>query len=159
MLDSYSFDTPTPIGLHFVVDSSLARPPQKPQHLLSSKTHHPMMHQRWINPHQPLSLAKHHVGRILALGRCPVVLTLKRTINLNMQRMTLLDQRIEQPPPLGAMLLVHHPLGPLKISDPRKTVVLLAIGNPLFVHLPPQPFPSVQANLDQKGKPSLEPKV
>jgi hypothetical protein len=45
----------------------------------------------------------------------------------------------------------------LPVIDRDKTVFSPAISNAGFVHLPGQPFPSVQAEVDSKRKPALDP--
>src|SRR2546426_11013073 len=156
MLDPHSHTSTAPIRNHFVVDPHSSRAPHIPHHLLGSKTHHRMMHQPRIDPLKGFSIAKHHVGGVLALSRRPVVLPLNRPADLLVKWMTLFDQPSQYPRPVRSLLLFHQLLGSPHIADPRKTVLLSTVGHPRFVHLPPQPFPPVHTDLYQKGKPRLE---
>jgi hypothetical protein len=57
------------------------------------------------------------------------------------------------------VLLIHQGLGSSDIAYPRKTVVFSLVDYLRLVHLARQPFPSVQTNLNQKWKPSLQAQV
>jgi hypothetical protein len=56
-------------------------------------------------------------------------------------------------------LPVHQLLGVLIILDPHKSVPLLKVFQPVLIHLPGQPFPSVETDLYVEGKPGLKPRV
>ena len=59
--------------------------------------------------------------------------------------------------PLGLALLLHQPLRPLRVFDPFKQLSRRLILDARFVHLVSQPFPPVEADLRQDGKPGLQP--
>ena len=61
--------------------------------------------------------------------------------------------------PVELELLVHEPLGSWDMADPRKTVLFFGVVHLVAVHLSAQPFTTVNANLNQKGKPALQPQV
>jgi len=45
------------------------------------------------------------------------------------------------------------------MADPRKAVLLLGVFHPVAIHLPGEPFPAIDANVNQEGEPTLEPEV
>ncbi len=95
VLNSHALDTPSPISFNFTLNRRPARMPQKAQHLFTAKAHHRMMHQRWINPLQRSTLAKHYVGGVFALGSRPVVVSLDGPGDFGAKRMALFDQRVD----------------------------------------------------------------
>ena len=52
-------------------------------------------------------------------------------------------------------LFVQQALGPGYVLDPGKTVISLFVVQTRLVHLAGQPVPTVETNIDQKGKPGL----
>ena len=61
--------------------------------------------------------------------------------------------------PLDLRLLIHQPLGFGHLSDPGKIIILALILQTQLIHLPGQPFPPIEANLNLKGKPRLQPQM
>src|SRR5437867_9734636 len=68
-------------------------------------------------------------------------------------------QRTQKLTPVTLVLLIHQRLGTPDISNPWIAVVLAPILHPGSVHLTPQPFPTVQTDLNQKWKPGLKSKM
>src|SRR5262249_13958203 len=110
VFDPYAVRPATSIALH-LLKTHLCRAAHKPQHLLTAKGHHRVMHQGGINARKGGPVTKHHIGGVLGLGRRPVVVTLNGTANLSMQRMALFEQRPQKHGPVGAVLLIHQCLG------------------------------------------------
>src|SRR5207247_3412815 len=52
--------------------------------------------------------------------------------------------------------LVHQLLRPPVIVDPTEAVVVPPVADSRLIHLPRQPLPSVQTDLNGEGKPSLD---
>ncbi len=125
-------------------------------HVRAGITEHAVPHQKGHQPFQKSGLPEHHVGRPLGLVHRPVIAGGTALEQLLVQGMNLLRQAPQQFRPVGPQLLVQQLLGPLVVFDPDKAVALLAIFQPLFVHLPRQPFPSIQAHLNIEGKPGLQ---
>jgi hypothetical protein len=63
-------------------------------------------------------------------------------------RMDLPGHVIQQLRPGGAQLRIHQLLGASEILDPGEAVVMAAIAHGRLLHLPRQPEPSVQANMN-----------
>src|SRR5215471_14152690 len=61
--------------------------------------------------------------------------------------------------PVELELLVHELLGSWDMADPGKTVLFFGVVHFVAIHLSAQPFTTVNANLNQKGKPALQPQV
>src|SRR3990172_6753617 len=137
VLDPHSLTSPPPIRHHRVIDADSPRPPHVTHHLLGSHMHHCVMNQWGVDPLQRPAIAKHHIAGIFALGCRPVILPLYRSANFLVQRMTPPNQLLQHLRPIRSVLLLHQLLRPPNIGYPRKTVVLLPVGHPLFVHLPP----------------------
>jgi hypothetical protein len=76
-----------------------------------------------------------------------------------MQRMDLMQQRLEFLHPVGALLLVQPPLRLLPILHPQELVVAPLLAQALLIHPLGQPFATVQADLDLEGKPRLQPDI
>jgi hypothetical protein len=60
---------------------------------------------------------------------------------------------------IGTELLQAQALGGRKILNPSKTIIPSSITDTGPVHLPGEPFPTIQINLNGKGKPGLNPGV
>src|SRR5438105_3538876 len=159
VLDPHPITAAAPVGHHFIADPYPARTAPKPKHLFGSKTHHSMMHQRRINPFKRLPITKHDVGSVFGLGRRPVVLLPDRSVDLSIQRMASSHQRTQKLTPLALVLLIHQHLGTPNIANPRIAVLLSPVAHPGSVHLTPEPFSTVQTDLNQKWKPSLKSKM
>jgi hypothetical protein len=76
-----------------------------------------------------------------------------------MDRVELAGYRVQQARPVHAQLLIHQPLRPRVIFDPTEAVVVPPVAHPRLIHLPRQPLPAVQADLNRKGKPGLNARV
>src|SRR5688572_2945894 len=159
VLDPNPLATAATVAHHFIVNPDPPRTPPKPKHLLGSKTHHGVMHQRGINPLKRCTIPKHHVGGVFGLGRRPVVLLPDGSVDLGRQRMASSNQRIQKLTPLALVLPIHQRLGTPKIANPRIAVLLSAVLHPGSVHLTPEPLSAVQTHLNQKRKPALKPQM
>ena len=74
-----------------------------------------------------------------------------------MLRIQLGRKTVEQFRPLHFQLPVHQFLRPLIVFYPDEAVALLHVLEAFFIHLPGQPLPPVQSDLDIEGKPGLDP--
>src|SRR6266576_1436562 len=157
VFDSHPIGTAPSISLHLVVGLGTSGAPHKAQHLLAPKTHYGMMHQSRINAFQSCPVPEHHIGSILAFGGCPVVVALNGPGYLAVQGMAQFDQGSHQLGPVSAVLFIQQCLGARYVSQPAKRVVLPAVGQPRRVHLTCQPLSTIETDLHEKGKPSLQP--
>src|SRR4029453_3291660 len=76
-----------------------------------------------------------------------------------MKRIQLPSKTVQEFGPVHLYLPVHQLLGLYVVLDPYKTVPLLSVLQPFFVHLSRQPFPAVYADLNTEGEPRLNPRV
>jgi hypothetical protein len=76
-----------------------------------------------------------------------------------MQRVIALTQLLAQTYPVGAQLSIGQILGLVKIFQPGKAIIGLAVTQAFLIHLTGQPVMAVEADVDEKGKPSLQPQV
>ena len=119
-----------------------------------------MQHQAWDQPLQNPLVMEQHVTGELGLGSCPVVgESVQGSADFLVQRMIGLSQLLAQTDPVGAKLGVGQVLGLLKIFQPGKPVIGLAVAQPLLIHLTGQPVMAVEADVDEKGEPSLQAQV
>jgi hypothetical protein len=113
------------------------------------------MHQLGIKPAQARGVAEQDVARPFALISRPVVLDRKGLEHRRMQRVQAARHAVQQVGPCRLHLPVHQPLRPLGVFQPGEAVVALQVAKADRVHLPRQPRPAVQADLDGERKPGL----
>ena len=77
------------------------------------------------------------------------------TKDLGMNGVELASDVVEQLGPSGFELTIHQALSFRPVGDPGKTVVMLQVIETGGLHLPRQPFPSVDADLDGEREPGL----
>jgi hypothetical protein len=70
-----------------------------------------------------------------------------------------LSQLLAQTYPVSAQLSIGQVLGLVEIFHPGKSVIGLAVAQPFLIHLTGQPVMAVEADVDEKGKPSLQTQV
>src|SRR6185503_3135796 len=61
--------------------------------------------------------------------------------------------------PIGLQLFVHQALCSFEMTDPREAILFFGVIHMVAIQLPAQPFTAVNADLNQEGKPALEPYV
>jgi hypothetical protein len=61
--------------------------------------------------------------------------------------------------PIDFQLFTHQTLRSFDVADPSEAVLFFAVAHLVAIHLPTQPFPSIEADLDQERKPALQPQV
>ena len=119
-----------------------------------------MQHQAWNQPVQNPLIMEQHVAGEFSLGGCPVVAeSVEGASDFLMQRVIGLAQLLAQTNPVRAQLSIGQILGLVKIFQVGKAVIDLAVTQPLLIHLTGQPVMAVEADVDEKGKPGLQPKV
>ena len=77
------------------------------------------------------------------------------TEDLGMNGVELPSDAVEQLGPFGLELTIHQALRFGPVGNPGKAVVLLPVVETGGLHLSRQPFPSVEADLNGEGEPSL----
>src|ERR1035441_1983830 len=112
-----------------------------------------------IQTFQILGLRKSDVDGRFTLVRAPVVVHVEMLKDLLVDWIEHGGDAVQFFCPVGRQLLIHQPLCLSKVLNPRKTVVLSHVAQSRLIHLPRQPFASVQANLYPEGKPGLNPCV
>ena len=112
--------------------------------------------QGWVDGAQGLGALEHHIRGVFALLGCPVVLESQRPAYLRRQRMVLPEDSIQLIGPIQVQLPVHQPLRSGEVADPGKTVLFLGVVHLVTIHLPAQPFPAIEADLNLEGKPALQ---
>ncbi|MBF8274790.1 MAG: hypothetical protein HW380_3895 [Magnetococcales bacterium] len=117
------------------------------------------MHQLRVKVPQCGGIPEHEVRRPFALECGPVVINRKGGKHLLVERIQGTGNPTQKVWPGSAQLLVHQALRLHGIGDPWKAVVASLIGQADGVHLPSQPFPTVDANLDVERKPRLDPGI
>src|SRR5215470_7946941 len=133
---------------------------QKTHHLLAAQVEYPMQHQAWNQPVQNPLIMEQHVAGEFSLGGCPVVAeSVEGASDFLMQRVIGLAQLLAQTNPVRAQLSIGQILGLVKIFQVGKAVIDLAVTQPLLIHLTGKPVMAVEADVDEKGKPGLQPKV
>jgi hypothetical protein len=115
--------------------------------------------QQRIQTFQILASGKADIHSPFALVGRPVVVHVEMPKDLFADRIEHDGNAVECFCPVGRQLLVHQPLCLRIVLNPWKTVVLSYVAQSRRIHLPRQPFASVQANLHAKGKPCLNPRV
>ena len=155
VLDAHPVRTAPPVGLNFIVSTCASGSAHETEHLLAPIGHHRVMHQRRVDAFQGDTIFEHHIGSVLAFGGGPVVVALNRPGDLGVQGMAQLDQRSHQLGPVSAVLFVQQCLGAPQVTHPAKAVIFPSIFQPSTVHLTCQPLAAIDANLHEKGKPSL----
>ena len=117
------------------------------------------MHQQRVEPLQHRRVAKDQVPCPFArIGR-PGGGGGKAVEQLGTRRVKLVRDAVPMLSPTDLDLLIQPWLRPREILNPGKTIVLAHILQACSVHLPGQPFPSLQADLHRKGKPGLKARV
>jgi hypothetical protein len=82
-----------------------------------------------------------------------------RLADLCRQWMVLSKDPIQLVRPIQVPLAIHQPLGLGDLADPGKTVLFFGVVHLAAVHLPAQPLPAVEADLNLEGKPALQAQV
>jgi hypothetical protein len=101
-----------------------------------------------------------HVAGEFRLGGGPVVgESAQGPSDFVVQRVIGLSQLLAQTDPVGAQLSISQVLGLVKIFQPGKAVIGFAVTQSFLIHLTGQPVMAVEADVDEKGKPSLQPQV
>ena len=119
-----------------------------------------MQHQAWDQPVQNPLIMEQHVAGEFSLGGCPVVgESVQGPSDFLVQRVIGLAQLLAQTYPVGAQLSIGQVLGLVEIFHPGKAVIGLAVAQPFLIHLTGQPVMAVEADVDEKGKPSLQAQV
>src|ERR1039457_5733576 len=132
---------------------------EKAEHIRTPKGCHSVLQQQRIQTFQILGLRKSDVDGRFTLVRAPVVVHVEMLKDLLVDWIEHGGDAVQFFCPVGRQLLIHQPLCLSKVLNPRKTVVLSHVAQSRLIHLPRQPFASVQANLYPEGKPGLNPCV
>jgi hypothetical protein len=114
---------------------------------------------RGDQPPQIRRLPEGDVERPFALVGRPVVGGPVLLEELPMEGVEMPGDGTQVPGPAGFELPVQEPLGAGPVRDPGEAVVPSSVRQARLVHLPGEPFPAVQADLDREGKPGLDPGV
>src|SRR6266850_2576013 len=73
--------------------------------------------------------------------------------------MVLPKDTVQVPRPIDLRLFIHQALSSFEMTDPGKAILFFGVVHLVAIHLPAQPFTPVDADLNQKRKPALEPQV
>ena len=131
-------------------------PPQKAHHVTAAEAGQAVMDEAWIKSPQRGRVPKHQVGGPLALPRRPVVGEGIMLKHLGVPGVPLLHQLAQHLRPIHSPLGVEQLLSTGKVLHPGKAVVLPPVSQTFGIHLPSQPLPSVQADLQGERKPGLQ---
>src|SRR5205085_7134893 len=99
---------------------------------------------------------KHDIGGRLCLAHAPVVASDSQTRLRMDPGINSLRERVDQASPIAVRQLIHQLLGPCQIRDTSKAVISLAVADAHSIHLPGQPFASVETDLNGERQPRLQ---
>ena len=165
VLDAYAFGTvfdvagdlagEEPVGV--AVGGDLAA--EKTQHVGARQGRDAVVHQLRVELSQRVLIAEQHVGGPFALIEGPVVSQERITEQILVSRMCKGQQIVQQTNPILMKMLVQQTLSGRDILDIDEAIVAFDIADAVVVHLPGQPVPAVNAGVDSKGQPRLNPHV
>jgi len=132
---------------------------QEAHNIWAAKNGNAAAHQNGVDFGQGGGGLEHNIRRPFTLVCRPIVVHRIGSQHPFVGRVESLSHGRKSRRPVGLQLLIHQGLGFLDFFNPGKTVFLPFIPQTSPIHLARQPFPPVQANLNRKGKPSLNPAV
>jgi hypothetical protein len=130
---------------------------KKAKDIFTTERHNGAPNQLGIDGRQGPRISKRYVRGPFRLMARPVVVQSKRGKHPLVGRIKQSSDPAEMLRPVRLVQLIHQILGFLKVSDPRKAVVLPPVPKALLVHPMGQPLASVHPHLNGKGKPGLDP--
>ena len=160
VLEAHPFGASAPVGHHLAAKLPVQLLAEKTHNLLAAQIEHPMQHQAWDQPVQNPLIMEQHVAGEFSLGGGPVVgESVQGASDFVVQRVIALSQLLAQTYPVGAQLSIGQVLGLVEIFHPGKPVIGLAVAQPFLIHLTGQPVMAVEADVNEKGEPSLQTQV
>src|SRR5210317_584202 len=155
MLDSDAFDTMPIMADDLPLEIAMWFFTQKPHHILAAENRNTAAHQSRIDTGQRFRGFEHDIrGPFTLVGR-PIIRFPKRRQHGLVSRIQTTGDFVQLARPVCLQLLLHQLLGFVNLINPGKTIVASLITNSNSIHLPCQPFSSIEANLDGKWKPAL----
>src|SRR6266700_4519208 len=165
VLDADPFLTLPQIADHFAVkalrDLSTRRKAsaQIAHHVLAAQGGQGVVQQPRVEVPERRGTSEDHIRGPLALVGGPVIVGLEGTEDRFVRRVQLSGALVQPARPLYSQLRIQQSLRVGPVFHPGKAVVLPHKLQARGRHLPGQPLPSVQADLDGEGKPSLNARV
>src|SRR6266487_2694646 len=165
VLDADPFLTLPQIADHFAVkalrDLSTRRKAsaQIAHHVLAAQGGQGVVQQPRVEVPERRGTSEDHIRGPLALVGGPVIAGLEGTEDRFVRRVQLSGDLVQPARPLYSQLRIQQSLRVGPVFHPGKAVVLPHKLQARGRHLPGQPLPSVQADLDGEGKPSLNARV
>jgi hypothetical protein len=155
VLEADSFRTLTVMANDFPLEITVKFFAQETQDIFAAEHGDAASYQGRINLGQRYGRFEHNVGSPFTLVGRPIVGFPKRSQHRLMSRVETTGNPVEQNRPVGLQLLIHQLLDLIHPFNPRKTVLLPLVVQPLPIHLTAQPLPPVQTNLDGEREPTL----
>ena len=129
---------------------------EKTHDVRAGKSGHGMVHPAWIEVPQVSRMVENHIESPLVLVSRPVIRDGVFTEDLAMNGVELASDAVEQLGPFSFELTIHQALSFGPVGKVREAVIMLQVLQTGGLHLPRQPFPSVEADLNGKREPSLD---
>jgi len=155
MLQAYAFRALGIMADDFSLEIAVGFLAQESHNILATKSGNAAAHQNRVDLGQGGRGWEHNIRSPFTLVRRPIVIHVIGSQHSFVGRVESPSEGLESGRPVGLQLLIHQSLGFLDIFNPGETVLASSVAEASPFHLTGQPFSAVYADLDGKGKPTL----